>query len=101
MNIYVYTRKTGCGTTIRGDREFTSIGQRIELPEKDYKELVRGGGAFIPLDLFEELNFDEKDLVKFGPGYYGEFTPEFNEKCDLAAERFRHVYASVLAEKVV
>lgn len=100
LNTYVYIRRSGSGSTIRGDREFTAVGQRIDLSEESFKELVKGGGAFLPLDQFETINFDEADLVKFGPGYYGDFSPAFVEKCDLAAEMFRELYASVKAEEL-
>jgi hypothetical protein len=99
ISTYVYVRRSGQGSTVRGDREFTSVGQRIELSEKDFDELVRGGGAFIPLALFEKAGFDDKDLIKYGPGYYGDFDPNFLDKCAEAADMFRQLYQSVLLAK--
>ena len=45
LSTYACIRWGGCGSTIRGYGEFTSISQRIDVTQETFKERVLGGGA--------------------------------------------------------
>lgn len=66
MNAY---RFVGSACVLWGIAEFSTFGQRIELPEHTASEAIRGGAALVPEEEFEAIGFTADELKNFAfPG---------------------------------
>lgn len=73
-----------------GDRQFTSVGQKIELPEKEFLEIVRGGAVFVPEADFDKLGFTQQEITAYAADrYFGKLPDDYVAKLEQAREIYR------------
>lgn len=60
-------RYVGGDSSVIGDREFDSVGQRAVFSEQGYREAVLGGAAFITEDDFKKLSLTVDEIEMHGP----------------------------------
>lgn len=76
MNKY---RFVGSGPCEVGDRVFDRVGAQAEFSEAFAKDVLAGGGCFIPEQDFQSLDFDEMEL-QARPWSFTEPSKDFTDK---------------------
>lgn len=92
MALYRYF---GGGQTSIGDRGFDFVGQQAEFDDKLYREVVAGGGVFIPEAEFEKLDIRQDEITHMQWHPDSRPAAELVEKIERAREIFREIYGQV------
>lgn len=85
-------RFVGAHCEIGGRAKLVGLGQEIDLPESLAQDVVAGGGAIIPDDVFLSIGFSESDLERYrdtGARVRRGMDPEFEAKFNAAQDHFR------------
>lgn len=95
MNNY---RFVGVNTKI-GDREFTTFGSVASFTDDQFKEVARGGAAFITEDEFEALGISEEELEKYTSiNYFGAIPEDLRERFEKGRDIYRSFVLSLAAD---
>jgi hypothetical protein len=98
----VYCRYVGGEASNIGDIEFDAVGQRATFSERGFREVVAGGAAFLPLELFDQVGFTQEELDHHGPIGLRYLPPEnFCNKLMVAQQFFRGLREELLSGKSV
>lgn len=83
---------------IMGEQEFTSIGQRVELSDEQYAEMLAAhgrGGTFIPEEDFDVIFSTEEDKINLAKydrlTYFGQIPAKHEAKIEEARSKFRQL----------
>ena|ERR1700674_4755510 len=72
-----------------GDVRFDAVGQKAEFTEEAFLDVLRGGGAFVPEEVFSDLGFEQSELDKLSnPWACEEVKPETKESIKRARAWF-------------
>jgi len=90
MNPYRFVG-TAC---VVGAIEFDQFGQRAQFSDAQFREVVLGGGSFIPEADFQALEVTQEEIDTFGlGGGFPEPTADFSAKRDRAHQQVRDLIA--------
>jgi len=58
------------------ERTYDAFGQRANFTDAQYRDVVLGGGAFIPEESFTEIGFTLEEIAAFGSSGNRMFAPD-------------------------
>lgn len=85
----ILCRYAGGDATSIGEMEYSQVGQYAEFSEEQFRDVILGGGVFLPVDQFAKIGFTESELEEFGPpGSRDDAEFSFNEKLIRARQAY-------------
>lgn len=92
MKPFVFVGNAPCEI---GDRKYERFGSRAQFSLELAKDVLEGGGNFIPEDAFKALDFPEAELQRLAyAGAFAEPSAEFVEKRERAQAMVRELMAN-------